>query len=138
MRYLLLAAVRGYWAIWPRHLNRGCLYRETCSHHVYRVACESGAAAGMLALLSRVRRCRPGYTVAYVDMQLGLILCDGSFLPGHLVAEAVLRPIHLAISEIEQHLLDIGSTVESEPSSLQMEPPRPPSVRSCRPRARLI
>ena len=138
MTYLLLAAVRAYWAIWPRHLNRGCLYRETCSHHVYRVARESGAAAGLLALRSRVRRCRPGYTVSNVDARIGLILCDGSFLPDHLVAEAVFRPIHLAISELEQHFVNISSTVECEPSNIQMEPTRQPSVRSWLRGARLI
>ena len=106
MKYLLLAAVRAYWAIWPRHLNRGCLYRETCSQHVYRLALECGVAAGLLAFLSRIRTCRPGYTVSTVENALGLILCDGSFLPDHLVAEDVLTPIRLTINKLEQRLLE--------------------------------
>jgi len=104
MKNVLRAAVRAYWAVWPRHLNRGCIYRETCSHHVYRVTDEGGFAAGLRALLSRVRTCRPGYTVSTDETGLGLILLDGSFLPDHLVADDVLAPIQLTITQLEQHL----------------------------------
>jgi putative component of membrane protein insertase Oxa1/YidC/SpoIIIJ protein YidD len=104
MRHLLLAAIRAYWTVWPRHLNRRCLYRETCSQHVYRMAREGGVAAGLLAFTSRVRKCRPGYAVSTVETRLGLILRDGSFLPDHLVAEDVLAPIQLAITQLEQCL----------------------------------
>jgi len=104
VKYLLLAAIRLYWAVWPRHLNRGCVYRETCSLHVYRVTHEGGFAVGLRALQSRVRACRPGYTVSTDETGLGLILRDGSFVAGHLIADQVLAPIRLTITRLEQQL----------------------------------
>lgn len=104
MKDLLLASIRAYWAFWPRHLKRSCIYRETCSHHVYRVAREFGFPAGLQALLRRVRTCCPGYTVSTNQTELGLILRDGSFLPHKLVAEDILTPIQLTITQLEQRL----------------------------------
>ena len=100
----MLLAIRAYWHVWPRHLNRGCIYRETCSQHVYRITRESGFTTGLRALLQRFRTCRPGYTVSTQDARLGLILHDGSFLPEHLVAEDVIAPIQQNIIQLEQRL----------------------------------
>jgi hypothetical protein len=104
VRNLLLNAVRAYWLLWPRHLKRGCLYRETCSHHVYRVTLESGFAVGLRALRHRIRTCRPEYTVSSDESGVGLILRDGSFLPQHLVAEDIIKPIQITITHLEQCL----------------------------------
>jgi putative component of membrane protein insertase Oxa1/YidC/SpoIIIJ protein YidD len=104
MSHFLLAIIRTYWAVWPRHRNRGCIYRESCSHHVYRLTSERGFTAGLRSLRHRVRTCRPGYTVSSDAIGIGLLLSDGSFLPGHLVSDAVLSPIQLTISDLERRL----------------------------------
>ncbi len=104
MRSLIIIAVRAYWFIWPRHLNRGCIYRETCSHHVYKSAKESGVFAGLRALRHRILTCRPGYSVSTDESGLGLTLRDGSFLPSHLVAEDLITPIQQTITELEKDL----------------------------------
>ncbi|MSU63552.1 MAG: membrane protein insertion efficiency factor YidD [Pedosphaera sp.] len=106
MRSLLLSAIRLYWAFWPRCWNRGCLYRETCSHYVHRVCSNHGFRAGVRALRDRVRTCRPGYGVTSNGSCIGLLLSDGSFLPGHLVAKDVLAPIRHSIAEFEECLHD--------------------------------
>jgi putative component of membrane protein insertase Oxa1/YidC/SpoIIIJ protein YidD len=77
---VLLLAIRLYWAVWPDRWKRGCLYRETCSRHVYRVAEEHGLAAGLRALRTRFRTCRPGYGVVTAYGQAWLALADGSML----------------------------------------------------------
>lgn len=93
MRHLFLLLIRAYWAFWPHGLRRQCLYRESCSRHVYRVANEVGASAGFRALLYRVRKCRPGYTMSASETGMGLLLRDGSFLPGHMVAPGVITRV---------------------------------------------
>ena len=104
MKYLLLALIRAYWSLWPRHLNRDCIYKETCSHHVYRITYKLGFFAGFRALQQRIRTCRPGYNATTSNGELGLILRDGSFLPQHLVANKILAPIQQTILEFEQRL----------------------------------
>ena len=93
MRYVVIGVIRIYWVLWPRDRNRLCLFRETCSHYVHRIAREYGAWRAMRALLERMRQCRPGYSVATRHGAIGLLLRDGAFLPGaaaspHMIAEA--------------------------------------------------
>lgn len=109
MKHLLLIAIRVYWVVWPRHRNRTCIYRETCSHHVYRITGELGLVAGLRALRDRVRTCRPGYTISSSDTGSGIVLHDGSFLPEPLVARGVLLPIQLAITQLEERLSSEGT-----------------------------
>jgi hypothetical protein len=48
--------------------------------------------------------CRPGYAATTHDGQLGLTLCDGSFLPQSLVAEDILITMKRTITLLEQRL----------------------------------
>lgn len=70
----------------------------------YRVTRDDGFNAGLRALMSRIRTCRPGYAVSSDRHGVGLTLRDGSFLPGPLVAENVLAPVQRAVSVLEQRL----------------------------------
>lgn len=65
MKWLIVLAIELYWK-WtdPAH-RRPCLFRETCSRHVYRITREAGAVRGMIALAYRLRRCRFGYAVEF-------------------------------------------------------------------------
>lgn len=62
MRYLLMFAIRIYWRI-PTKLHQKCLFKETCSHYVYRIAKHQGFIAALAALKERNDLCRPGYIV---------------------------------------------------------------------------
>ena len=79
MRRLILFSVRLYWRLTNATRRRPCLFRESCSRHVYRITREGGALKGMVAFVGRFRRCRPGYAVELTG-QAGpfLRLADGS------------------------------------------------------------
>lgn len=66
MKYLLLALIRLYWLI-PKRFRRTCLFKETCSHHVFTVTNEKGFRAGLKALKKRIKQCRPGYSIYITD-----------------------------------------------------------------------
>ena len=91
MRWALLLAIRLYWASWPERYRRRCLYRESCSRHVYRVTREQGLRSGMRALAARYRTCRPGYAIVAAYDRQWLSLADGSFIPAR---EAAPRLLH--------------------------------------------
>lgn len=59
----MLFLVKLYWRLISPMRRRPCLFRETCSQHVYRVTREAGAVKGLMALARRYRRCRLGYVV---------------------------------------------------------------------------
>jgi hypothetical protein len=80
VKWLLLLAIQLYWAVWPTRWRRGCLFRESCSRHVYRRTQRSGFLEGIRALRQRYRTCRPGYGVVTCYGESWLVLADGSFL----------------------------------------------------------
>jgi putative component of membrane protein insertase Oxa1/YidC/SpoIIIJ protein YidD len=91
VRSPLLLVIRLYWAVWPKRLRRGCLFRESCSHHVHRVTRTGGLASGLRALRERYRRCRPGYAMLNAHGTLWLSLADGSFIPASEISPVILR-----------------------------------------------
>ena len=79
MTWLLLGGIRLYWILRPIQCRR-CVFKESCSRHVYRVTESFGLGAGVGALYSRYRQCRPGYVVCASADGLCLRLADGSYL----------------------------------------------------------
>ncbi|HEU4557693.1 MAG TPA: membrane protein insertion efficiency factor YidD [Longimicrobium sp.] len=86
----MLLAIGLYWVVWPERFRRGCLYRESCSRHVYRVTRAQGLRQGARALVSRYRTCRPGYAIVAAHGQRWLSLADGSFIPASEAAPRLL------------------------------------------------
>lgn len=81
MSVLLRLAIRLYWLL-PESRRRRCLFRESCSRHVYRLAGEKGFRAALAAFRVRSRQCRPGY--AFYRSEAGdehVIFADHSVCP---------------------------------------------------------
>ena len=91
MRHLLIWAVRIYRRVVPPQRRRSCLFLESCSRHVERIAVEQDALAALSAAWRRFRACRPGYSFE-VDAQAmawELVCVDGSRFSGGLTADDV-------------------------------------------------
>lgn len=91
MRYLLLACIRGYWRLVPPQVRRVCLFRESCSSYVYRVAIVRGLGAAIRALRERRRQCAPGYSMSVTGAGLVIVCRDGSIIPPDVVNSAIWR-----------------------------------------------
>jgi uncharacterized protein len=59
MRLLLLSIIRIYWAVIPAGKRRKCVFKVSCSRHVFRITTESGFSQGIKALKYRYHNCRP-------------------------------------------------------------------------------
>ncbi|MGI4735739.1 MAG: membrane protein insertion efficiency factor YidD [Janthinobacterium lividum] len=84
----LLLLIRLYWALWPASARRTCLFRQSCSRHVYRITRRQGLLAGWQALRHRQQQCRAG-ACGFQHPLSGawfLWLPDGTFLPQPEVA----------------------------------------------------
>lgn len=93
MRCLLLAVVVLYWSVARVfRYRRTCLFRLSCSRHVFATAKSAGLLAGLAALRSRFRACRPGYRIEQgASGEFAMRLADGSMLPLHEASDAVER-----------------------------------------------
>ncbi len=63
MKYLLLLAIRIYWSLIPETNRRKCIFRKSCSNHVYDQTRNSGLKAGIEAFRFRYQNCRNGFVV---------------------------------------------------------------------------
>jgi len=88
----------------PTKLHKRCIFRETCSHYVYRIASQQGFFEGLRALKVRNELCRPGYVVYRSQGRYYLQTANGS----------VFAEDEIALSELPPHNL-FGVAEEEEP-----------------------
>ena len=92
MRYLLMFAIRIYWRI-PTKLHDKCLFKETCSHYVYRIAKHQGFKAAFKTLKERNELCRPGYVVYKSMGRFYLKTANGQVFNEEYISHNVLPPL---------------------------------------------
>ncbi|MDC7997037.1 membrane protein insertion efficiency factor YidD [Gilvibacter sediminis] len=63
MKILLLIIIRFYWLLIPKGFRPKCIYKESCSNHVYHITKTNGLSAGLKAFKLRYKNCRPGYSI---------------------------------------------------------------------------
>ena len=80
MKHLLLGLIKLYWII-PEKRRRKCLFKVSCSHHIYSVTKSEGFVSGIKSFINRYKQCRTGYAV-YVtdDLKEWVIFKDGSIV----------------------------------------------------------
>lgn len=92
MRYLLMFAIRIYWKI-PTKLHDKCIFKETCSHYVYRIAKHHGFKAAWKALKERNELCRPGYVVYKSEGKIYMKTAGGQIFEEESISPNILPPI---------------------------------------------
>lgn len=63
MKYLIQLVIKFYWILIPKSLRRKCLFPESCSNYVYRIAKEDGGFKAIKAFVGRWKTCRAGNIV---------------------------------------------------------------------------
>jgi uncharacterized protein len=103
VRWVLILLIQVY-RLLPDRLKRRCLFKETCSALVLRMAREAGFLAACRAMRFRFSLCRPAYSVYY---DYGL--CDWQVeFPDHTrvssleIADFVLEPYHKLLGQARQ------------------------------------
>ncbi len=92
MRTAIIFWIHIYRYFIPEDKRRRCLFRESCSHHVERIARERGGIAAIKAFLARARHCRPGYGFEWdADSGAWFLVCtNGAKIPKVMVSEHIL------------------------------------------------
>lgn len=68
-------------------MRKHCIFKESCSHYVYRITKGFGLRKGVLALNERKQKCRAGY---YYINKTQIRLADGSIVPNSILKEEIL------------------------------------------------
>ena len=114
MKRLVLFAVESYWRLTNPARRRPCLFRETCSRHVYRITRDCGVRKGMMAFLQRLRQCRVGYAVEFDGQSEPFLrLADRSVVQSPELSESMAAFVELSRLAVFQSDL---SPVRTQPS----------------------
>ena len=92
MKYILLFIIQVYWRAIPPSKRKQCIFRESCSHYVWRTTTEDGFIAGIRALLFRNKHCCPGFVIYKYKNQYELKTVNGLILKENDIAERLLTP----------------------------------------------
>lgn len=60
MKNLLLLLIKMYWKIIPPSKRRKCIFKTSCSKHVYEKTVSEGLISGLKAFRYRFQNCRSG------------------------------------------------------------------------------
>ena len=93
MKWPFLIIIKLYWKIIPEKKRRSCLFKESCSHYVYRHTTEYGFFSGIIALKLRVKKCRKGYQLYSGNTGFEMKLADGSIIKEEEISPNILNPI---------------------------------------------
>jgi uncharacterized protein len=93
MKWITLFAIRVYWVVIPKKYRKGCLFKESCSHFVYRTTKEHGFTRGLVSFFQRKKRCKPGYKIVLSQSSSEIILADGSLLPENEFSEIMVHEV---------------------------------------------
>lgn len=99
MRLLVLKLIEFYWHLYPETNRRQCIFKETCSKHVYRRLKEKGLVAGFLALINRVKKCRNGHSLYLGDNGFEMKLVDGTTIYQDAISPNLLEGITSLIDD---------------------------------------
>jgi len=91
MKYLLLFTIKIYQTFIPNRFRGKCLFNESCSNYVYRVAREDGFRNGLIALKYRYRNCRPNYYLSIHKGKVLLITVDKQVIEENLINKRILH-----------------------------------------------
>lgn len=84
MKYIGLLVIRLYW-LTPKKWRRRCIFKTSCSVHVYNALKNGGFIHGSKALAERVKQCCPGYIIYTTeDNKDWVILADKSVIERNL------------------------------------------------------
>lgn len=104
MKQLLLIIIKLYWKFIPESKRKTCLFQETCSNYVFRHTNEHGFFKGIIALKSRVKKCRSGYEIYTGQNGFEMRLADGSIIMEKEISLNIMEPINTKIETYSNSL----------------------------------
>lgn len=101
MKWLILIVIKIYWMVFSKKKEPSCIFKETCSHYVYRKSKDVGFIGGVSAFLDRLKKCRNGYQLYTSLNGFEMELVDGSIIKEDEIAPRILMPFYKQINEIK-------------------------------------
>ena len=93
MKYIILLIIRLYWFFKSKKSNPKCIFKKSCSHHVFEITKEQGFLKGLNALHFRYKNCRYGFEIFKnpVTNEIEMLLPNKEIIDNTEISERLLR-----------------------------------------------
>jgi putative component of membrane protein insertase Oxa1/YidC/SpoIIIJ protein YidD len=93
MKTLLILLIKFYWFIIPESKRRRCIFRTSCSQHVYQTTKKEGFYKGLMAFKYRFLNCRGGHHLLEnpIDGHKIMVLPNGQVLTETEISERFIK-----------------------------------------------
>ncbi|HLX52523.1 MAG TPA: membrane protein insertion efficiency factor YidD, partial [Aquella sp.] len=75
MKKVIMILIRLYW-LTPKNWRRECIFKISCSEHIYQTAKSKGFKKAILAFRERYKQCRPHYKRIRTEEGLELVILN--------------------------------------------------------------
>jgi len=94
MKNLFLFIIKTYQVLIPKRFRGKCLFKESCSHYVYRLTQENGFSDGISALRYRVHNCKPNYFITENKGKILLITARYKVIEEGYLSENIINEFY--------------------------------------------
>lgn len=101
MKYLLILLIKTYWLIIPASKRRKCIFRKSCSKHVYEETISKGIISGLKAFKYRFENCTSGAHLIEnpITRKLQIILPNHNILDEQEISERFIKTKNLIMGK---------------------------------------
>ncbi|MBF4507905.1 membrane protein insertion efficiency factor YidD [Flavobacterium sp. JLP] len=93
MKYIILIVIRIYWKIIPPSNRRKCIFKKSCSNHVFEITQKEGFIMGLKAFQFRYKNCRANFSIFQnpIDNKIQMILPSQLIIDKDEIAERLIK-----------------------------------------------
>jgi putative component of membrane protein insertase Oxa1/YidC/SpoIIIJ protein YidD len=94
MKNIFLFIIKIYQVFIPKRFRGECLFKESCSHYVYRLTKENGFSDGISALRYRVHHCKPNYFITENKGKILLITAQHKVIEEEFLSKNIINEFY--------------------------------------------
>ena len=94
MKNLFLIVLTIYQFSIPKRFRRKCLFKESCSHYVYRRTKEDGFSAGISALRYRIHNCKTNYFITENNGKILLVTTRYEVIEEDFLSQKIINEFY--------------------------------------------
>lgn len=93
MKFILLGVIELYWFLVPKSKRRRCIFKKSCSNHVYETAKNHGFVNGLKAFCFRFKNCRRNIQIFrnQTDNSILILLPSKVIIESDAIAENIIN-----------------------------------------------
>lgn len=93
MKHFILFIIRLYWISIPQSKRRKCIFKKSCSNHVFEVTQKEGFVKGLKAFQFRYKNCRGNFQIFKnpINNQIQMILPSQLIIDREEIAERLIN-----------------------------------------------